>query len=378
MSRIKIYKEEVPINRPAHVWIENNYKLIDQMNKLTPKHDGKQLTRMKLDFDTDELLLGIKKSTLKHKWWGWINKNTDTERSEHDKITRYGEGRDFLNRGSYYGGWSIKSNPIYCASHGLTSESAGMGELPSPISWFIFSALGGDIFKKLEQSQLLLPLTRTAVEQGYRQVLQTLVQHELITAEQAENIKVPPEEKLSPYHKEKDSYYDTWSFTNWTDAATESGVRKLAESANCQLLRSRVAWQRGAFRDYRIKDKNYEQGNDKWTWHSDEPIVHNTRVIIPVQTTSAYAMEIADNGPRIPEKGYAYTWDTNIVHRQIQIDNTDTSDRIYVILGFNPWFNWLPEEQAWESNDFYGKMHPLDMMLEGLILPNVKFDKVIE
>ena len=61
MTRIKIYKEEVPNNRPCHVWIENNYKLIDKMNKLTPKHDGKQLTRLKLDFDTDQLLLDIKK-----------------------------------------------------------------------------------------------------------------------------------------------------------------------------------------------------------------------------------------------------------------------------------------------------------------------------
>lgn len=378
MTRIKIYKEEVPNNRPCHVWIENNYKLIDKMNKLTPKHDGRQLTRLKLDFDTDRLLLDIKKATFKHKWWGWINKNSSTEYLEDDKITRLSEGRDFLNRGSYYGGWSIKNNPIYCDSHGLTPESAGMGELPSPISWFIFSSLGSEIFKKLEQSQKLLPLTRVAVEEGYQQVLRLLVQSDLITAEQAESITLPVEEKLSPHHQEKDSYYDTWSFTNWTDAATESGVRKLAESANCQLLRSRVAWQRGAFRDYRIADKDYENRNDRWTWHSDEPIVHNTRVIIPVQTTNAYAMEIAENGPRVPEKGYAYTWDTNIVHRQIQIDNTDKTDRIYVILGFNPWFNWIPEEQAWESNDFYGKMHPLDMMMDGLILPNVKFDKVIE
>jgi len=377
MSRIKIYKEEVPINRPCHIWIENKFNLIGMMQKLSPRYLGKNLLRMNTEFDVNKLLDGINHATDKYKWWGWINKNENTTKTEHDKIRRPNEGVDYLNRGSYYGGWSIKSNPVYAASQGLQAESAGMGELPSPISWFLFSNLGNALYKKLEESQQLLPLTRIAVEKGYKSVVAELLRHRLISLEQATSIKLPAEEKLSQYHKEKDAYFDTWSFTDWTNASVESGIKTITESANCQVLRSRVAWQRGEFRDYRISSKNYEQGNDRWTWHSDEPIVHNTRVIIPIQTTNSYAMEIADNGPRIPEKGYAYTWDTNIVHRQIQIDNTDKTDRIYVILGFNPWFNWLPNEQAWESNDFFGKVHPLDMMIDGHILPSLKFDKEI-
>jgi len=377
MSRIKIYKEEVPINRPCHVYTENKYHLIDLMNTLTPQYSGKNLLRMKLDFDTTKLLKDIRVATFKHKWWGWINKNTGTLRDEADKIRRAREGHDFLNRSSYYGGWSIKSNPIYCQSQGLTPEGAGMGELPSPISWFLFSSVGADVYQVLEESQELLPLTRIAVEQGYKAVLARLVEKGLITTEQAGDIVLPEEEKLSPYHKEKDGYFDSWGFTEWSNAATESGVRALAESANCQLLRSRVAWQRGAFRDYKITKGKHEEENDRWTWHSDEPVCHNARIIIPVQTSPAYAMEIKPHPPEVLETGYAYTWDTNIVHRQIQIDNTDKTDRIYVVLGFNPWFNWLPNEQAWESNDFYGKMHPLDMIIGGHILPSVTFDKEI-
>ena len=376
MPEIKIYKEEVPINRPCHVWIENNYKLIDKMNQLTPKHDGRHQTRLKLDLDTDALLKGVLETTEKHKWWGWINKNENTIRTEHDKLRRDNEGVDFLTRGSYYGGWSIKSNPIYCANQGLVPESAGMGELPSPISWFLYSSLGSQVYQTLEESQQLLPLTRIAVEQGYKDVIKHLIKFNIITEQQAVGIKFPKEEKLSPFHKEKDGYYDTWSFTDWTNAAVESGIKAATDSASCQVLRSRVAWQRGEFRDYRV-DGDYEGKNDRWTWHSDEPVVHNLRVIIPIQTSDAYGMEIKPNTPKIPEKGYAYTWDTNIVHRQIQLDNSSKLDRIYVVLGFNPWFNWIPEEQAWVSNEFYGKVHPLDMMMDGLVLPHVKFDKVM-
>lgn len=48
------------------------------------------------------------------------------------------------------------------------------------------------------------------------------------------------------------------------------------------------------------------------------------------------------------------------------------------------WCGWINrnkdskrlEEQAWVSNEFYGKVHPMYMM-DGLVLPHVKFDKVI-
>jgi len=378
MNRIKIYKEEVPINRPCHVYIENNYNLIGLMNNLTPRYSGRNLLQMKIDIDIDNLYKGIKLATYENKWWGWINKNRYTIKKENQKtIKRFYDGSDFLNRSSYYGGWSIKCNPVYSERQCLTPESAGMGELPSPISWFLFSSLGADLYRTIEESQQLIVLTRLAVEKGYKHVLVRLVETGLITEEQAYTVKLPKEEKLSEYHQEKDSYFDTWSYTDWTSASKMSGVKELAESANCQLLRSRVAWLRGAFRDYRITDKRYEEENDRWTWHSDEPVCHNSRIIIPIQTTDAYAMEIKPNEPKVLKTGYAYTWDTNIVHRQIQIDNTDKTDRIYVVLGFNPWFNWLPNEQAWESNEFFGKVHPLDMIIDGHILPSIKFDKEI-
>jgi len=376
MSSVTIYKKDVPINRPCHLWAEQTLKLTEQMSKLTSKYSGENIIRLKVDLDITSLLANINRATEKNKWWGWINKNTYTSNSEQGKIIRRSqEGIDYLNRSSYYGGWSIKQNPEYCKSQRITPEAAGMGELPSPISWFLFSSLGSEIYQRLEESQQTLPLTRIAVEEGYRAVIDRLIQFNLITAEQANNIEFSPEEKLSQFHKEKDSYYDTWSFNEWTPSAYESGIADLTTNSNCQVLRSRVAWQRGAFRDYRIRNKDYEGQNDRWTWHSDEPMCHNTRLIIPIQTSSAYALEVKGKKPEVFETGYAYTFNTNIVHRQIQIDNTSKLDRIFIVLGFNPWFNWDAEEQAWKSNEFYGKVHPLDMLTEGLILPSLTIDK---
>lgn len=370
MTKIVVYKKDVPENRPCHVYIENQLGLVNTMKSLTPRYSGKYLLKFKLDWDFEKVLADIWSATYKHKWWGWVNKNAESILREEDKLKLDYEGSDFIKRGSYYGGWSIKSNPTYCQAYGITPEAAGMGELPSPISWFLFSAVGSDHYRDLEESNQMLMLTRTAVQYGYRAMIDKLAEMKIIPEEKIKTLSIPEPIRRS-IHKEKNSYFDTWSYTEWTDAAIDSGIHDLLGNTTCQVLRSRVAWQRGAFRNYRVKPSE----NDKYTWHSDEHMVHNLRINIPIKTSAAFGLEIKDQSPVLLEERHAYTWDSNIVHRQIQVDNSSTDDRINMIIGFNPWFDWDQEQQAWVSNEFYGKIHPLDMALEGLIIPGLKFIK---
>lgn len=369
MTEVIIYKKDVPENRPCHVYAENQLELVRSMRSLKSRYSGKYLLKFKLDWDFESLLEQVWQATHKHKWWGWVNRNSGTGHREQDKHRLPYEGTDFLNRGSYYGGWSIKSNPVYCQQSGISPEAAGMGELPSPISWFLFSSIGNASYKRLEETGQLLVLTRLAVEQGYKPMLEHLVRLGVLDRDRIDAISIPPEPLSKTIHREKDSYFDTWSYTRWTSAATDSGIRDLLGNTRCQVLRSRVAWQRGAFRSYRITPEN----NDRYTWHSDEPIVHNLRINIPIKTSAAFGLEIKESPPVILEAGHAYTWDSNIVHRQIQVDNSSKEDRINMIVGFNPWFDWDESRQAWVSNEYYGRMHPLDMALEGLVIPGMKF-----
>lgn len=376
MSKIVIPKIEIPFNRPAHIFAENTYQLVSRSRKLKPKYSGENFIRLKIDWDIEKIKTDILNATKKYKWWGWVRKNIDTPYTEKDKIRTYDEGIDDINRSSYYGGWSIKYNPIYCNLKNLSKEASGMGELPSPLSWFIFSNLGSKIYKELEESQQLIILTRIAVEKGYDAVIRRLIDQKLIDSNDIAKIKIPQHNLPKNLHHEKDSYFDTWSFTKFTDASKESGIEKLLSDTNCQVLRSRVAWQRGSFRNYR--ENSTETGKltaDRYNWHSDEETVHNTRIVIPIQTSNAYGIEIKNKSPVPLEIGYAYTWNTHIVHRQIQIDNESKLDRIYLVLGFNPWFNWSEKDNAWISNDYYEKIHPLDMVSEGLIIPSLKFNK---
>ena len=50
------------------------------------------------------------------------------------------------------------------------------------------------------------------------------------------------------------------------------------------------------------------------------------------------------------------------------LKNDEKYKRINVILGVCPWFDFIEEEQAWVSNEYYGKIHPVEMFHEGLLV----------
>jgi hypothetical protein len=374
MTKTIIYKKDLRDDRPSHVSIENQLRLVDQMQQLTPKYSGHKLLKFKIDWDTSQLEKDIWKSTEQYKWWGWINRNIDTKRKELTKIRLPYEGTDDFVRSSYYGGWSIKYNPTYCHEYNLQPESSGMGELPSPLSWFIYSNFGLQVYKKIEEDHHLHQCSRIAMQYGHHQMLQYLLLHKLITQDDISQIpiKIIDNQSESAY-REKDTYFDTWTYTHWTAAATDSGIQNLLQAAPCQVIRSRVAWQRGAWRRYQQDWRTA----DEYTWHTDEQMVHNLRIVIPIKTSKFFGLEIKGLQPAILDTGCAYTWNSNIIHRQIQVGDT-REDRINMILGFNPWFNWHETEQAWISNEFYGKIHPLDMAVEGLIIPQMKFVEEVQ
>ena len=71
--------------------------------------------------------------------------------------------------------------------------------------------------------------------------------------------------------------------------------------------------------------------------------------------------------------GNLYSWDTNVPHRVFPT-TVESKTRIHVVFGFCPWFDYNEEEDAFISNEFYGCVHPFDMLLEGHIHPQIGFN----
>jgi hypothetical protein len=82
-------------------------------------------------------------------------------------------------------------------------------------------------------------------------------------------------------------------------------------------------------------------------------------------------MPSGPHDPKIVEHtfkaGIGYSWDTNLPHRACSM-NANAPDRAAIILGFSPWFDYDPDSDTWAPNEFFGKKHPLQMLVDGDVL----------
>lgn len=164
----------------------------------------------------------------------------------------------------------------------------------------------------------------------------------------------------------KHSYFDTYGFRRRTPASRLGYLGKFIDSFRFPIIRSRVGVLRGENIDPANKEYQEKEG-----WHRDEPVFENLRINIPLQTDPSYVFQMEGEEPYHLEVGKAYTWDTNRPHRVFAIKSSDTL-RIHLVLGFSPWFNYSSEEDVWFPNEFFGKIHPLDMVAEGYFSKHIR------
>lgn len=163
----------------------------------------------------------------------------------------------------------------------------------------------------------------------------------------------------------KHSYFDTYSFRRRTPASQHSELGSFLDGLQRSLVRSRV----GIIYGERVDptDANYLATAG---WHKDEPVYENLRVNIPLQTDSNFVFEIEGEPPRHLAVGKAYSWDTHIPHR-VYCNGPTKLERIHLVLGVAPWFDYSAADDAWQPNEFFGKMHPFEMLRTGRIHPQL-------
>jgi hypothetical protein len=158
----------------------------------------------------------------------------------------------------------------------------------------------------------------------------------------------------------KNSYFDGYGFNTPTPASLHGALGQFMQRS----LRSRVRSRCSVINGYMA---------DGSGWHKDEPIFVNLRLNIPIQTSPTYFLQLEKSIPVHLDIGWAYTWDTNIAHQVFSTEKTHTR-RIHLVLGFSPWWDYLPEERAWIQNTFYGRKHPFDMLADGDVFSGLIFD----
>jgi hypothetical protein len=161
----------------------------------------------------------------------------------------------------------------------------------------------------------------------------------------------------------KNSYFDTYGFRRRTPASQHSELGSFLDALRRPLVRSRV----GIIYGERVDpaDENYRANAG---WHRDEPIYENLRVNIPLQTDPNFVFEIEGQPARHLEVGKAYSWDTHIPHR-VYCNGPTRLERIHLVLGVAPWFDYNADEDSWRANEFFGRVHPFELLRTGQIHP---------
>ena len=164
----------------------------------------------------------------------------------------------------------------------------------------------------------------------------------------------------------KNSYFDTYGFRHRTAASRHGALGEFLDGLSRSLVRSRVGIIYGENVD--PDDANYRANAG---WHRDEPVYQNLRVNIPLQTDDSFVLEIEGEPPRHLAPGKAYSWDTHIPHR-VYCRGRSPLQRIHLVLGLAPWFDYLASEDAWRPNGFFGEVHPFDMLRAGEVHPLIR------
>ncbi len=171
----------------------------------------------------------------------------------------------------------------------------------------------------------------------------------------------------------KGDYYDSYGFRMLTPAARHGALGQLMQGFTLPVIRSRLSV---------IPGNRPEALRDSYGWHRDESIFHNLRINIPVWTAPEYLLDIETElmqpqpGSATLQRhhlrhGFAWSWDTNMPHR-VFAGGLTAQSRCHLVVGLAPWFHYDPQADAWTPNAWFGRVHPHDLIAEGLAHPLIR------
>ena len=154
----------------------------------------------------------------------------------------------------------------------------------------------------------------------------------------------------------RNTYFDSYGFRKLSPCISQTNLKNFINEFHLSPTRSRIA----------VLDADmHDRVGEEFLWHKDETIFENLRINIPIDTDSSFLFQLENKRPIHLELGKIYTWDTNLPHR-VYATKKSTKKRTHLVLGFTPWINYIENEDCFVLNSYFGKLHPFDILLNGL------------
>ncbi|BAU40004.1 hypothetical protein [Ralstonia phage RSP15] len=99
--------------------------------------------------------------------------------------------------------------------------------------------------------------------------------------------------------------------------------------------------------------------------HKDQSPFTAVRANMYISTDGNYGLEYENGDLIMPGAGENFVVNTDVPHRAY-IKDWNMTNRVNIVLNMLPWLDYDSEDDSWSFNEYYGKIHPYDMIREGL------------
>lgn len=339
----KFHINDIPDNVTVDTYILQNTDLVDQIEKFDI--DTSSILEYDVELDIPKLKEAVQNAYDVHGWYGFlISGYIDDESIVHRE-----------QRSDRYGGLSITYNPYYKQKINVNCQTLGNVRYNLPFDMWA-GPLGGQIFERVNIAghEIRAEFYDRVSKEGPGSAWRYLKTQKIITEDEF-NSKRDGFDNAGYNDKAlnqvgKNTYSDCLGFNKLTPSCSEGYLGYVMKSTDRTMVRGRVV--------------TMKHGN--LHWHRDEPYYVNFRLNLPLYDDPSTRLK-TEKHTSVLKAGKIYHWDTGEPHC---IERTDEqiNKRVNVVFGVSPWFDFDPHNEMWYANEFYGEMHPWDMLKNGYIV----------
>jgi hypothetical protein len=158
----------------------------------------------------------------------------------------------------------------------------------------------------------------------------------------------------------KDDYLDSYGFRSLLPAVeTKPHLKALFESFKLPVVRSTARTINGAL--------CYPTPQGDGGMHVDDSPFEVLRINISLSNNGDFGLQYLGNNPIFTKAGDNLIVNTDVKHRAFIKQHNDFI-RTNLIIGVAPWMNYDKEKDEWSLNEYFGRLHPYDIVNQELLL----------
>ena len=101
--------------------------------------------------------------------------------------------------------------------------------------------------------------------------------------------------------------------------------------------------------------------------HTDDPPFEVLRINLCLSNNGDFGLQYLDEPPIFSKAGENLVVNTDIKHRAFLKQHNDYL-RTNLIIGVTPWLNYDKERDEWSLNEYFGRLHPYDIINQELLI----------